>query len=175
MDWENDILHLLGVEGVGCTMDSELMQYTIVLSWWSGYYRFESHLRWDIFCFKTSWWRHQMETFSALLAICAGNSPVTGEFPAQRPVTRSFDVFLDLRLNKPLSKQWWGWWFETLSRPLWRHGNVFRKNSRSSDWCCCQCTGDISHFNSMTSDPTGSFKCFWITTILQSKSCYIAF
>ena len=41
-----------------------------------------------------AWWRHQMETFSALLAICAGNSPVTGEFPAQRPVTHSFDVFL---------------------------------------------------------------------------------
>ena len=39
------------------------------------------------------WWRHQMETFSALLAICAGNSPVPGEFPTQRPVTRSFDVF----------------------------------------------------------------------------------
>ena len=39
-----------------------------------------------------SWWRHQMETFSALLARCAGNSPVSGEFPAQRPVTRSFDV-----------------------------------------------------------------------------------
>ena len=39
------------------------------------------------------WWRHQMETFSSLLTICAGNSPVTGEFPAQRPVTRSFDVF----------------------------------------------------------------------------------
>ena len=52
-----------------------------------------------------SWWLHQMETFSALLAICAGNSPVTGEFPSQRPVTRSFDVFFDLRLNKPLSKQ----------------------------------------------------------------------
>ena len=44
-----------------------------------------------------------MEAFSALLAICAGNSPVTGEFPAQRPVTRSFDVFFDLRLNKRLS------------------------------------------------------------------------
>ena len=44
--------------------------------------------------------RHQMETFSALLDICAGNSPVTGEFPAQRPATRSFDVFFDLRLNK---------------------------------------------------------------------------
>ena len=40
-----------------------------------------------------SWWRHEMETFSALLAICAGNSPVTCEFLAQRPVTRSFDVF----------------------------------------------------------------------------------
>ena len=43
-----------------------------------------------------SWWRHQMETFSALLAICAGNSPISGEFPAQRPVTRSFGVFFDL-------------------------------------------------------------------------------
>ena len=45
-----------------------------------------------------------MEIFSALLAFCAGNSPVTGEFPAQRPVTRSFDVFFELRLNKRLSK-----------------------------------------------------------------------
>ena len=54
-----------------------------------------------------------METFSALLAFCAGNSPVTGEFPAQGPVTRSFDVFVDLRLNKRLSKQSWGWWMET--------------------------------------------------------------
>ena len=41
-----------------------------------------------------------METSSALLALCAGNSPVTGEFPAQRPVTQSFGVFFDLRLNK---------------------------------------------------------------------------
>ena len=46
-----------------------------------------------------------METLSALLAICVGNSPVRGEFPAQRPVTRGFDVFFDLRLNKRLSKQ----------------------------------------------------------------------
>ena len=72
----------------------------------------------------SSWWRHQMETSSALLAICAWNSPVPGEFPAQRPVTRSFDVFFDLRLNKRLSKQSWGWWFETLFLPLWRHRNV---------------------------------------------------
>ena len=78
-------------------------------------------------CFRgcmMSRWHHEMENFSALLAICAGNSPVTGEFPAQRPVTQSFDVFLDLRLIKRLSKQWWGWWFETPSRPLWRHSNV---------------------------------------------------
>ena len=73
--------------------------------------------------FSKSWWRQQMETFSALLAIYAGNSPVSGEIPAQRSVTRSFDVFFDLCLNKRLSKQWWGWWFETLSCPLWRHSN----------------------------------------------------
>ena len=71
-----------------------------------------------------SWWRHQMDTFSALVAICAGNSPVPGEFPAQRPVTRSFDIFFDLRSHKRLSKQWWGWWVETLSPSLWRHRNV---------------------------------------------------
>ena len=73
--------------------------------------------------YDVAWWRHQMETFSALLAICAGNSPVPGEFPAQRPETRSLDVFFDLRLNKRLSKQSRGWWFETLSHPLWRHRN----------------------------------------------------
>ena len=47
-----------------------------------------------------------------------------GEFPAQRPVTRSFDVFFDLPLNKRLSKQPWGWWFETPAWSLWRHRNV---------------------------------------------------
>ena len=47
-----------------------------------------------------------------------------GEFPAQRPVTRSFDVFFDLRLNKRLSKQSRGWWFETPSWSLWRHCNA---------------------------------------------------
>ena len=74
--------------------------------------------------FYLSWWRHEMETFSALLAIYAGNSPVPSEFPAQRPVTRSLHVFFDLCRNKRLSKQSQGWWFETPSRPLWRHRNV---------------------------------------------------
>ena len=64
-----------------------------------------------------------MDSFSALLVISAGNSPVTGEFPTQRPVTRSFDAFFDVRLNKRLSKQWWCWRFETPSRSLWRHCN----------------------------------------------------
>ena len=44
--------------------------------------------------------------------------------PAQRPVAQSFDVFFDLRLNERFSKQSWGWWFETLSRPLWRRVSV---------------------------------------------------
>ena len=43
--------------------------------------------------------------------------------PHTRPVTRSFGVFFDLRLNKRLSEQSWGWWFDTPSRPLWRHRN----------------------------------------------------
>ena len=47
-----------------------------------------------------------------------------GEFPTQRPVTRSFDAFFDLRLNKRLSKLPWGWWFETPSWSLWRQCNV---------------------------------------------------
>ena len=94
-----------------------------------------------------SWWRHQMETFSALLAICAGSSPVPGEFPAQRPATRSFDVFFDLRLNKRLRKQPWGWWFETLSLPLRRHCNV-PQHFRSYGTCIGMhrtCSGKSSH------------------------------
>ena len=92
------------------------------------------HMAKSVHLWFSSWWRHQMETFSALLAIYARNSPVPGEFPAQRPVTRSFDVFLDLRLNKRFSKQSWGWWFETLSRPLSRHSNVYWKPRCTSHW-----------------------------------------
>ena len=52
-----------------------------------------------------------------------GNSPATGEFPSQKPVTRIFDVLFDLRLNKRQSKQSWGWWFETPSQSLCYHRN----------------------------------------------------
>ena len=64
------------------------------------------------------WWRHQMETFSTLLAICAGNSPVTGEFPPQRPVTQSFDVFFDLHSDE---------WFPGWMVPGWKIVPCVRK------------------------------------------------
>ena len=67
-----------------------------------------------------------METFFALLAFCVGNSPVTGEFLSQRPVTRGFDVFFDLHLSKQLSKKSRRRWFETTWRWLWRHYNEIR-------------------------------------------------
>ena len=69
-----------------------------------------------------------METFSALLALCVGNSPVIGEFPSQRPVMWSFDVFFDLGLNKRLSKQSRCWWFET---PVWFHCDAYTQKNIS--------------------------------------------
>ena len=75
-----------------------------------------SHYNADASPFVLTWWRHQMEIYSALLAICAGNSPMNS--PHKRPVMRSLDVFFNLRLIKRLNKQSWG-----RSRPLWRHCN----------------------------------------------------
>ena len=79
------------------------------------------------------WWRHQMEMFSALLALCEGNPSVTGGFPSQRPVTRSFGVFFHLRLNKRLSKQQRRWWFETPLRSVWRHCNEVDNQSKYTE------------------------------------------
>ena len=75
-----------------------------------------------------SWWHHQMETFSMLLAICAGNSLDPGEFPAKRPVTWSFDVFFVCTWIN--GKQSWGWWFEMPLHPLWHHsyGPIEKQN-----------------------------------------------
>ena len=82
-------LHIIGasIMGLGLIKCSSYLLYTILDLHNAG-----ACTRWRI-VFSTAWWRHQMEQSSALLAICAGNSPVSGEFPAQRPVTRSFDVF----------------------------------------------------------------------------------
>ena len=71
-----------------------------------------------------TWWRHKMETFSAFSPFCEGNPPVTRGFRSQRPVTRSYDVFCDLRMNKRLDKQSRRRWFETPSLSLWRHFNA---------------------------------------------------
>ena len=72
-----------------------------------------------IICMMTS----SNENIFRVTGPLCGEFTGSGEFPTQRPVTRSFDAFFDLRLNKPLSKQPWGWWFETLSWSLWRHRN----------------------------------------------------
>ena len=113
------------------------------------------------------------------MTICAGNSPVPGDFPAQRPVTLSFDVFFDLRLNKRLSKHLWGWLFETLSRPLWRHYNdemlaIYNLSSVGllfkpfSQLFCMQCVLCVSAY---------PFFCWWLLdhlycTILSSNRKY---
>ena len=70
-----------------------------------------------------------------------------GKFPTQRPVTRSFDVFFDLRLNKRLSKQPWGWWFETLSWSLWRHCNDIFQIAKISSISL------FDHFRSISNSP----------------------
>ena len=88
-----------------------------------------------------------METFSVLLAFCARNSPVTGKFPAQRPVTRSFDVFFDLRLNRRLNKQSLGWWFEMLWRPSWRHCNGSSISNCGCNYLSLWHTSPLLHMN----------------------------
>ena len=60
----------------------------------------------------------------------------------QRPVTRSFDVFFDLRPNKWLSKHWWGWWFE-MSRPLWCHCNACSILAQVTP---CNCLAAVSRY-----------------------------
>ena len=93
-----------------------------------------THSRVPYYFNSFDWLIAMVETFSALLALCEGNSLVTVEFPSQRSVTRSFDVFFDLRPNKRLSKQTNRRWFKTPGRPLWRHRNV-----------CCQPIRDSIH------------------------------
>ena len=75
-----------------------------------------------------SWWRHQMESFSALLALCEENPPVTGGLSSQRPVTGTFDDFFDSHLNKKLSKQSTRRWFDTQLRSSCRHCNVWEQH-----------------------------------------------
>ena len=81
------------------------------------------------------WWRHQMKTFSVLLAVCEGNPPVTGGFPShKRPVTWSFAIFFDVGMGNRLSKQSKCGWFETPWPSLWRHS--IERNNRYSIITC---------------------------------------
>ena len=87
--------------------------------------------RWPMY----PWCRHQMETFSALLAICEVKPLVTGGFPSQRPVTWSCYVFFGLCLNKCLSKQSRCQWFQMLLCSLWRQCYVnLAKASTELHW-----------------------------------------
>ena len=68
------------------------------------------------------WWRHQMETFSALLALCVGNSSVTVNSPHRGQWREALMFSLTCALNNErLNKQSWGWWFESTLHSLWRH------------------------------------------------------
>ena len=102
--------------------------YTIFSGAWDVY------LSWVLNCTKTQIHtapQHMMTSLNGnifrVTDLLCGEFTGPGEFPSQRPVTRSFDVFFDMRLNQRLSKQWWGWWFETLSRSLWRHRYELRR------------------------------------------------
>ena len=100
-------------------------------------------------------WHHRMETFSTFLALCVGHSLVTGEFPSQRPEMRSFVVFLDLHLNKCLSKQCRHQWFRITPCPFWRHCNEpdnlhqYRYMHRKYSACLCtySCNICVSKLN----------------------------
>ena len=99
------------------------MMFVRLSALWNASISFDNKTEWSLYPFNNMMTSSNGNTFYALLALCARNSPVTGEFPAHWPVTRSFDVFYDLRLNKRLRKQSWCWWFETPSFSLWRYCN----------------------------------------------------
>ena len=95
-----------------------------------------------------AWRRHQMETFSASLAICADKGQWRGAL-----------MFSLICLNKRLSKQSWGWWFETPSRPLWRHCN--------GEFACCQlcCRRSQSwHHSNFHTLSTSTLLCIFLRT-----------
>ena len=86
---------------------------------------------------RTTWWRHKMETFSALRYLCEGEPPAICGFPSQRPVTRSVDVFFICAQNIRLSKQPRRRLFEMPSRSLWHHCNEYTAvNSKYSLLLC---------------------------------------
>ena len=125
-----------------------------------------------------AWWRHQMKTFSALLTLFPGNSLVTDEFPPQRPVTRSFDIFFDQRLNKRLSKHSTRRWFETPSCSLWHHCNESINSADAIRWWRVLLTAWIlsrimvNHMYLNSSAPNAAYMRQWIgSALVQITAC----
>ena len=135
----------------------------------SGVYHIR--LREFLIGYLSAWRRHQMETFSALLAICVGNSPVPVNSPHRGQWRRAL-IFFDLRLNKPLSEQSWGWWFETPSRQLLRQCNGVQIPQAMYGQWCFTCVYALGHniFNdtfihcTMTEDE-------FLPLLLEKKVC----
>ena len=93
----------------------------------AGHFTLDAYASRPVACYQN--WHDMMTSsngniFHVTGPLC-GEFTGAGEFPTQRPVTRSLDVFFGLRLNKPLSKQSWGWWLGTPSHSLWRYCYVF--------------------------------------------------
>ena len=94
--------------------------------------------------------------------------------PHKWPVTRSFDVFFDLRLNKQLSKQWWGWWFDTLSCPLWRHRNGLERSTltrwvTSNLLICQQLTSSLNLHLNWPASLISLISIHWVSIIIILK------
>ena len=73
------------------------------------------------------------------------------EFPAQRPVTQSFDVSFDRRLNTQLCKQSWGCWCEMPSHPLWHHHNGYEIETYHANFIYISFTSHAWHVRCMQS------------------------
>ena len=80
-----------------------------------------------------SWWRHQMKHFPRNWPFVRGihRSPVNSPHKGQ---WRGALMFTLICPNKRLSKHSGGWWFETLSSPLWRHRNDCSDDAYQQIW-----------------------------------------
>ena len=115
-----------------------------------------------------AWWHHQMETFFALLTVCVGNLLVTGEFPSQRPVTRSFDIVFDLHLKN-------GWVNNRDASDLRRHRAyhdvTVMKTSETTTYITCYHAWLLVLCWSMTS-VSWSFTVLKIRTICHARDLW---
>ena len=91
-----------------------------------------------------TWWRHQMETFSALLVHVRGSPRSMVNSPHKDQWRGTFDVFFDLSLNKQFSKQSWDWRFETPLCSLWRHCNDMPTGISPHDGCRCHVPNSLA-------------------------------